>query len=92
MSRQRPQLILPVVLAATCIVITSPASAYVGPGAGLSLLGALWGVLVVVGMTLGFLIIWPIRRYLRQRNGRTHHYPAADTASDQKPPTDTAGR
>jgi uncharacterized membrane protein (UPF0136 family) len=42
------------------------ASAYVGPGAGLSLLGALWGLLLAIGAALAFLILWPLRR-LRQR-------------------------
>lgn len=42
------------------------AVAYVGPGAGLSLLGALWGLLLAIGAALAFLILWPLRR-IRQR-------------------------
>lgn len=42
------------------------ASAYVGPGAGLSLLGALWGLLLAVGAALLFVILWPVRQ-LRKR-------------------------
>jgi membrane protease YdiL (CAAX protease family) len=42
------------------------AFAYVGPGAGLSLLGALWGLLLAIGAAVLFLILWPLRR-LRQR-------------------------
>ncbi|RJQ70220.1 MAG: hypothetical protein C4519_21185 [Desulfobacteraceae bacterium] len=42
------------------------AAAYVGPGAGLSLLGALWGLLLAIGAALAFLILWPLRR-IRQR-------------------------
>jgi hypothetical protein len=42
------------------------ALAYVGPGAGLSLLGALWGLLLAIGAALAFVILWPLRR-MRQR-------------------------
>ncbi len=41
------------------------AFAYVGPGAGLSLLGALWGLLLAVGAALFFVIFWPVRRMIR---------------------------
>lgn len=47
----------------------TPALAYIGPGAGLSLLGALWGVLAAVLASLLFLLIWPLRRLLRRRHG-----------------------
>jgi hypothetical protein len=57
-----------------------PASAYVGPGAGLTLLGALWGLILAVVMSVGFVILWPFRRLLRRRrreaaqhNGEAEH-------------------
>jgi membrane protein implicated in regulation of membrane protease activity len=43
-----------------------PAAAYVGPGAGLSLLGAFWGLLLAVVAALGFVIFWPLRRLFRR--------------------------
>jgi hypothetical protein len=46
-----------------------PALAYVGPGAGLTLLGALWGLVLAIVMSVGFVILWPFRRLLR-RNKR----------------------
>jgi len=45
----------------------SPAMAYVGPGAGLSVIGALIGVLVAVGAAAIFVVGWPIRRMMRRR-------------------------
>ena len=48
--------------------LSESALAYVGPGAGLSLVGALWGLLVAVLAALGFIILWPIRRMRRQRS------------------------
>ncbi len=44
--------------------LAAPALAYVGPGAGLTLLGALWGLIAAMVMSLGFIILWPFRRLL----------------------------
>jgi membrane protein implicated in regulation of membrane protease activity len=56
------------VIAAACAVgLSQPALAYVGPGAGLSLLGALWGLLLALGAALIFLVLWPWRRYRQKR-------------------------
>jgi hypothetical protein len=64
------RLLLP--LLAVCLMFGAwPAAAYVGPGAGLSLLGALWAVIAAIGMSLMFVVMWPVRRLLRRRrNGR----------------------
>ena len=59
-----------VLLAMATIAVTfavSPAFAYVGPGAGLTLLGALWGLILAVVMSVGFVILWPFRRLMRRR-------------------------
>ncbi len=57
------------VLMAVLLSMAAPAVAYVGPGAGLSMLGALWGLLVAVLAALAFVIAWPVRRYLRRKRG-----------------------
>jgi hypothetical protein len=46
---------------------TGSAGAYVGPGAGITMLGALWAVLVAVALTVGFILFWPVRVLLRRR-------------------------
>ena len=47
--------------------LATPAFAYVGPGAGLSLLGALWALLAAIGLALFLVIAWPLRRLMRRR-------------------------
>ena len=44
--------------------------AYVGPGAGITFLGALWAVIVAVVLALGGFLVWPIRTFLRHRKIR----------------------
>ena len=47
-----------------------PGWAYVGPGAGLSLLGALWALVVAVFAAVAFVVLWPLRRAMRRRRMR----------------------
>ena len=62
---------------ATAVGFATPALAYVGPGAGLTLLGALWGLIAAIVMTLGFIVLWPFRRLLFARRQKAGG--AADT-------------
>jgi membrane protein implicated in regulation of membrane protease activity len=58
----------------------TPALAYVGPGAGLSLLGAFWGLLVAILAALAFVVVYPIRRMMRARKR-----PAETLQTDEQP-------
>ena len=55
--------------AALVALVATPeaAFAYVGPGAGISALGALWGLILGVVTALGIVLFWPIRMMLRKR-------------------------
>ncbi|MES1952519.1 hypothetical protein S4A8_16752 [Salinisphaera sp. S4-8] len=57
------------------------AQAYVGPGAGLSLLGALWGVVAAIGAALLFVVLWPIRRMRRRKKAEAAARSEQATAS-----------
>jgi hypothetical protein len=59
----------------TALLLGSPglAWAYVGPGSGITLLGALWSVLAGVFIVLSTLILWPLRALLRWRRSRAAH-------------------
>ncbi len=61
----------PLLAGTVALLAASPAWAYVGPGAGLSLLGALWGVVAAIVLALAFVVIWPVRRLIKRRAGPT---------------------
>lgn len=69
-----------VILAAVSV---QSVEAYVGPGAGLSLVGALWGLLLAIGAALAFIIVWPLRRL--RRRGREKREEAADQQGEPGP-------
>jgi hypothetical protein len=59
-----------ILFAAFALTLSEAAFAYVGPGAGLSLLGALWGLLAALAAAVLFVILWPLRQMLKRRRLR----------------------
>jgi membrane protein implicated in regulation of membrane protease activity len=52
------------------LLVSASAEAYIGPGAGLSVLGSLWAVIVGIVLALFAILSWPIRilwRRLRRK-------------------------
>jgi hypothetical protein len=84
------------ILGAALILMLAPglALAYVGPGAGISMLGALWGLIVGVVMAVGVILFWPIRIMLRKAKAKKANAKAAasadDAASDSSKPADNS--
>jgi membrane protein implicated in regulation of membrane protease activity len=74
------KVLLSLLVLVALVSASAPAFAYVGPGAGLSLVGAFWGVLVAIFAALAFVILWPVRRFLRQRRGSATKAPQPETA------------
>jgi hypothetical protein len=67
-SLEMPKLSLAIGALAILVALwADPAAAYIGPGAGITMLGALWGVVVAVFLALGAVLFWPIRVLLRKR-------------------------
>jgi hypothetical protein len=58
--------LLPVAAAVVCSA-AQPALAYVGPGAGVSLFGAAFGLIAAVVSAIGFVLLWPLRALLKKR-------------------------
>ena len=71
--------------AAWVALAAAPAHAYVGPGAGLSLLGALWGIVAAVVVALSFIVIWPVRRMIARRNGRARSAAVSQSEASATP-------
>ncbi len=67
-------------LAVLVALWAEPAAAYIGPGAGITMLGALWGVIVAVFLAIGAVLFWPIRVLLRKRRKAA---PAGTVARDK---------
>jgi uncharacterized membrane protein len=62
----------------TVLAWSEPALAYVGPGAGISMLGALGAVIVAILFALGGLIWWPVRTMRRRRKQAANAAATAD--------------
>ena len=74
-----------------CVLWPRVSHAYVGPGAGLGMLGALAAMIAVVSTSVGVLVVVPLRRWWRrirggaemgggdaERDPRADHEPAPD--------------
>ena len=64
--------------------------AYIGPGPGLGLLAALIGVLVAVGSAVVFIIIWPLRMFIKKRKRRRAAIEGASASSTVSSPSTNA--
>jgi uncharacterized membrane protein len=71
--------LLAFVVMLTVGTLPSAAWAYFGPGAGVTMLGALWGVLLAVAFALFAFLAWPVRAMLRRRNKAAEAASAAAT-------------
>lgn len=71
MNRTLPLAALAAIAVAT---LSAPAEAYIGPGAGISLLGAFWALILAVFAAVGVVVWYPIRNLLRgrHRSARRH--------------------
>lgn len=48
-------------------LIAAPAMAYIGPGAGITVLGSLLGILGTIVVAIGAILFWPIRKMIKRR-------------------------
>ncbi|HEX5048168.1 MAG TPA: hypothetical protein VFX89_13700 [Gammaproteobacteria bacterium] len=68
--------------------MAASAEAYVGPGMGLGVIGAIFGLLAAVLLALAGMIWYPMKRLVRARRGvaRTSADPAVRHRSSEPPP------
>ena len=70
----------------TFLILTIPtlSFAYVGPGAGITFLGALWAVITAIVLAVGGFLVWPIRAFIRRRKINKQE----NTSNDNLPKVD----
>ena len=68
-----------VVAAIPILLGAGPALAYIGPGAGLGALGAVWGFIIAILVAIVIVLSWPIRILVRKLK---KNKPTIDTNSD----------
>lgn len=66
-NKQFTRLLACLVLLAAC----APLMAYIGPGAGIPVLGSLIGIIVAVVLALAAIVAWPVRRMLKNRRQKS---------------------
>ncbi len=49
------------------LLLPVPVLAYIGPGAGISVLGSLLGILGTIIIAIGAILFWPIRKMMKRR-------------------------
>jgi membrane protein implicated in regulation of membrane protease activity len=59
--------------------------AYVGPGAGISVLGSLLGILITIVVAISAIIMWPLRKMLKKRKATAATNFNSDTEEPDKP-------
>lgn len=62
---------LRVVVFVLLILLAVPATAYIGPGAGISVLGSLLGILATIVVAIGAIVMWPLRKLLKKKRQKS---------------------
>jgi hypothetical protein len=73
--------------AVLAISFAPAASAYVGPGAGLGVLGAILAILAALGATLLGLVLWPLRALKRRRKAQLGEQGATQAGAARTKPS-----
>jgi membrane protein implicated in regulation of membrane protease activity len=84
MSNMKTRLLLALLL----LTPVSAALGYIGPGAGISVLGSLLSILLTFFVAIGAIVFWPLRKLLKRRKARRD---AADGAEPGLEVADTPG-
>ena len=61
------------------LLMTTPAVAYIGPGAGLPVIGSLLAILSTILLAIIAIVAWPVRKMLKKKKARAAEE-SADTA------------
>ena len=56
------------------MAVTPLASAYIGPGSGISVIGSLLGLLATILLTIGAIVLFPVRKMMKKRRAETQSH------------------
>ena len=82
-------------LVGACLALCSlpgVAQAYIGPGAGITFIGALIGVVLAILSAISFILFWPIRRFLKRRKAKGNVEAEVMEAEDAPPAEEDPAR
>lgn len=82
------KMITRLLLALLLLTPVSAALGYIGPGAGISVLGSLLSILVTFFVAIGAIVFWPLRKLLKRRKARREVADGAEPGLDR---ADTPG-
>lgn len=82
---------LTLLLATLLLTLASPALAYIGPGAGISVLGSLLGILATIVVAIGAIIFWPLRKFMKRRKARRDSLASVDAGTQGVDATHKSG-
>ena len=68
------------------LALTPSAMAYIGPGAGVSFLGSFFSVVLVILLTVGVVLFWPVRYLWRRLKRRPQQIPPEPALEAQQKP------
>jgi membrane protein implicated in regulation of membrane protease activity len=71
----------PALLAMLLMAPSGAALAYIGPGAGISVLGSLLGILATFFVAVGAVLFWPLRKWMKRRKTRREAALGTDPAA-----------
>lgn len=74
-----PGFMLRLCIALTLSVVAPSAFAYIGPGAGISVLGSLLGILATIVLAIGAILMWPLRKMMKRRKAARQAAGGAET-------------
>ena len=65
------------------LLVSGSVFSYVGPGAGISVLGSLLGILVTIGVAILAIVMWPIRKLMKKRKAARASNTEATVETDE---------
>lgn len=70
------------ILAVLLLLLASTAHAYIGPGAGIPVLGSLIGIVITIVIAIAAILFWPIRKMLKRGKNKAKAQENQSTEAD----------